>query len=180
MSVAFASNLSALRREKGITQKVAAEELGISQALLSHYEKGIRECNLDFVRRASQYYNVTTDFLLGITDAKQIQDDILAFNEIPSDNQAKTKTLMRTLVYLYEHTENENDEIFFTDFFTMAVEKYIAALNKDSSLGKLCDTITPDSLGTSKIDINDTPLCVRTIDDHAKKLIAQSINEILG
>ena len=32
-----------LRKERGITQKQAAEDLGVSQALLSHYEKGIRE-----------------------------------------------------------------------------------------------------------------------------------------
>ena len=37
-----------LRKERGITQKQAAEDLGVSQALLSHYEKGIRECGLDF------------------------------------------------------------------------------------------------------------------------------------
>ena len=36
-----------LRKERGITQKQAAEDLGVSQALLSHYEKGIRECGLD-------------------------------------------------------------------------------------------------------------------------------------
>ena len=35
-----------LRTERGITQKQAAEDLHISQALLSHYEKGIRECGL--------------------------------------------------------------------------------------------------------------------------------------
>ena len=42
-----------LRKERGITQKQAAEDLGVSQALLSHYEKGIRECGLDFVVRVS-------------------------------------------------------------------------------------------------------------------------------
>ena len=47
-----------LRKERGITQKQAAEDLGVSQALLSHYEKGIRECGLDFVVRVADYYNV--------------------------------------------------------------------------------------------------------------------------
>ena len=36
MSVQFSAKLSLLRREKGITQKQAAKDLGISQALLSH------------------------------------------------------------------------------------------------------------------------------------------------
>ena len=54
-----------LRKERGITQKQAAEDLGVSQALLSHYEKGIRECGLDFVVRVADYYNVSCDYLLG-------------------------------------------------------------------------------------------------------------------
>ena len=42
-----------------------AAELGISQALLSHYEKGVREPGLNFVVRACDYYHVSADFMLG-------------------------------------------------------------------------------------------------------------------
>ena len=41
--------------------------MGISQALLSHYEKGIRECGLDFLVKAAEYYDVSCDYLLGRT-----------------------------------------------------------------------------------------------------------------
>lgn len=61
----FPAILTLLRRERRLTQKQAAQDLGISQALLSHYEKGIRECGLDFLIRAADYYGVTCDFLLG-------------------------------------------------------------------------------------------------------------------
>ena len=108
MSIAFAANLSALRREKNITQKVAAENLGISQALLSHYEKGIRECNLDFVRRAAKYYGVTADFLLGITANRHSQSDFSDFSDMGTDNQVVSKTVLRALMFLMEQTENEN------------------------------------------------------------------------
>ena len=57
----FSSRLTEQRKRKGVSQKVAAKELGISQALLSHYENGIRECGLDFVVRAADYYGVTCD-----------------------------------------------------------------------------------------------------------------------
>ena len=66
----FAVVLSQLRKERGISQKRAATDLGISQALLSHYEKGIRECGLDFVIKCSNYYGVTTDYLLGVSDSR--------------------------------------------------------------------------------------------------------------
>ncbi|NLL91534.1 MAG: helix-turn-helix transcriptional regulator [Ruminococcaceae bacterium] len=57
--------LSLLRKEAGITQKEAAKNLGISQALLSHYERGIRECGLEFLVKVADYYGVSCDYLLG-------------------------------------------------------------------------------------------------------------------
>lgn len=61
----FSRVLSLLRQEKGVSQRAAAAELGISQALLSHYENGIREPGLNFVARACDYYHVSADYLLG-------------------------------------------------------------------------------------------------------------------
>lgn len=63
----FARSLSLLRQEKGISQRQAAGALGISQALLSHYENGVREPGLAFVVKACDFYNVSADFLLGRT-----------------------------------------------------------------------------------------------------------------
>ena len=65
MERSFPETLSALRRERNINQRVAAAELGISQALLSHYENGAREPGLSFVCRACDYYGVSADYLLG-------------------------------------------------------------------------------------------------------------------
>lgn len=67
MNPDFSRTLSLLRQERGISQRAAAQELGISQALLSHYENGIREPGLNFVVRACDYYAVSADFLLGRT-----------------------------------------------------------------------------------------------------------------
>lgn len=71
MERTFAMRLSELRKNSGTSQKEAAIGLGVSQALLSHYENGIRECGLDFVRRASEYYGVTSDYLLGLSSSKK-------------------------------------------------------------------------------------------------------------
>ncbi len=60
----FPETLSALRKGRGISQRQAAADLGISQALLSHYENGAREPGLSFVCRACDYYGVTADYLL--------------------------------------------------------------------------------------------------------------------
>ena len=74
----FAAILSQLRKERGSSQKKAAADLGISQALLSHYEKGRRECGLDFIIKCSDYYGVTTDYLLGVSESRYgIDEDYL-------------------------------------------------------------------------------------------------------
>ena len=70
MNDTFALRIASLRKERRISQKVAAEALGISQALLSHYERGIRECGLDFLTRIADYYGVSADYLLCRTDVK--------------------------------------------------------------------------------------------------------------
>ena len=67
MNPEFSRTLSLLRQEKKVSQRTAAGALGISQALLSHYENGIREPGLSFVVRACNYYGVSADFLLGRT-----------------------------------------------------------------------------------------------------------------
>ena len=65
MNSHFPRIITLLRKERGLSQKSAAEQLGVSQALLSHYEKGIRECGLEFVVKVADFYNVSTDYLLG-------------------------------------------------------------------------------------------------------------------
>jgi transcriptional regulator with XRE-family HTH domain len=82
----FPRILALLRSERKLSQKQAATELGIAQALLSHYERGKRECGLDFLVRAADYYRVSTDYLLGrtaATDGSHIAaEDILSPEEI--------------------------------------------------------------------------------------------------
>ena len=68
MSKTFPEVLSQMRRSRGLSQRQAAAELNISQALLSHYENGAREPGLAFVCRACDYYGVSADYLLGRTD----------------------------------------------------------------------------------------------------------------
>ena len=64
MEKSFHERLAGLRRRRGVSQRQVAAELGISQALLSHYENGAREPGLSFVCRVCDYYGVTADYLL--------------------------------------------------------------------------------------------------------------------
>ena len=74
MNSSFPRIITLLRKEKNLSQKEAALELGVSQALLSHYEKGARECGLDFVVKAADFYNVSCDYLLGRTAERSFDE----------------------------------------------------------------------------------------------------------
>ncbi len=175
MSVAFSANLSALRRDRNLSQKQAAEELGISQALLSHYEKGIRECNLDFVKKVADYYDVTADYLLGLTDSKQKMSELFDTQAIPADYRMIPKTVIRNILYLSQQAEENGDsmEMFFTDFFTLCIKKFLAAADGNAELRGLCDvSINRLCEGAPRRDGDaEPPLFSKTVNDHAMMLI---------
>ena len=60
--------LKALRTEKGLSQKEIAEYLGISQPAYANYERQAREADYDTLNKLADYFNVTTDYLLGRED----------------------------------------------------------------------------------------------------------------
>lgn len=99
MNPDFSRILTLLRKEKGISQKMAAQELGISQALLSHYEKGIRECGLAFVVRAADFYGVSCDYLLGRSPERN--GAAINIEELADPSSAKELPNPKTLAVIY-------------------------------------------------------------------------------
>lgn len=93
-NIDFPRILTLLRKERGLSQKQAAADLGISQALLSHYEKGIREGGLDFVVRVSRYYGVSCDYLLGCTPHRN--GAVIAVDDLPNEAVGKGKKSSRS------------------------------------------------------------------------------------
>lgn len=86
MNDSFPRIITLLRTERNITQKDAARDLNISQALLSHYERGARECGLDFLIKIADYYGVSCDYLLGRTSERT--GARLTVNDIPEPENA--------------------------------------------------------------------------------------------
>ncbi|MCL2054634.1 MAG: helix-turn-helix domain-containing protein [Oscillospiraceae bacterium] len=92
MNSDFPRIITLLRKERAISQKNASSDLGISQALLSHYEKGIRECGLAFLVRLADYYNVSCDYLLG--RSPEPAGKKIYYEDIPEHDPHKKETLV--------------------------------------------------------------------------------------
>lgn len=135
----FASVLSQLRKERGSSQKKAAADLGISQALLSHYEKGIRECGLDFVIKCSEYYGVTTDYLLGISKNRYGMDEDYLL-KISSEEQegSSMATLLQGTRILTDTAiaSSSNDSIakYLHDYYMLCLYRGALTLAKAGAL----------------------------------------------
>ena len=111
MNSDFPRIITFLRKERGLSQKQVAADLGISQALLSHYEKGIRECGLDFLVKAAEYFEVSCDYLLGRTVQRRLAsvtaEDLPESDEIRHlkgnmINQINKKLLMNTTTVIFD------------------------------------------------------------------------------
>ncbi len=94
-SMSFSDRLTTQRKRKGVSQKQAAADLGISQALLSHYENGIREPGLSFLVKAADYYNVSCDYLLGHAANVLQLNQAVEFEDLPEDAQLSRETFLR-------------------------------------------------------------------------------------
>ncbi len=62
--------LKSLREDLDLTQNAVAMYLNIKQNTYSQYESGKRQLPIDVLIKLSDYYNVSTDYILGLTDEK--------------------------------------------------------------------------------------------------------------
>ena len=60
-----------LRIDHDKTQKEIAEFLGCQREVYRRYEQGLRSIPIDFLIKLSGYYNVSIDYLVGLTDVKK-------------------------------------------------------------------------------------------------------------
>ena len=64
----LSNNLYMLRKEKNISQQLLAKEIGVTQKAIDFWEKGINEPKATYIIKLSKYFDVTSDYLLGIED----------------------------------------------------------------------------------------------------------------
>ena len=65
------SRIKTLREKRGLIQEILAAEVGITQQMLSKYERDISVIKVDILKKLAEYFNVTTDYLLWMSDTKR-------------------------------------------------------------------------------------------------------------
>lgn len=181
----FSVVLAQLRKERGISQKKAADDLGISQALLSHYEKGIRECGLDFVVKCADYYGVTTDYLLGVSESRNgMNSEYLSEMDVKSGKSITTLAdATKFLLNVAAANTSVEARNYIYDYYMLSVYRGALTLAKAGilprELFKLDYTIARD-LASAAIAVHDAKFVL--IEDKSRdgeELVAPALTELI-
>ncbi|SET15274.1 DNA-binding transcriptional regulator, XRE-family HTH domain [Natronincola peptidivorans] len=85
-----------LREEQGLSQLEMAKVLGVGNSTMSMYESNARKPDYETLKKIADYFNVTTDYLLGLTEIpmQEQHEEILAdYPEIVSILRRNKKKL---------------------------------------------------------------------------------------
>lgn len=105
----FSNILKDLRNERDLTQQKVANDLQISRSVISNYEAGSVEPTLSVIKKLAQYFNVSSDYLLGLKDEigavipysfelnNQEKEVLDTFRAIPDNTKGVALTMLQSL-----------------------------------------------------------------------------------
>lgn len=64
----FSQRLRELRQDKNLSMKQLAKEINTTDAAISNWENGINEPKISFLKSIAIYFNVSSDYLIGLED----------------------------------------------------------------------------------------------------------------
>lgn len=100
------SRIKQLRENRGLIQEILASELGITQQMLSKYERDVLCIKVDVLKRIAEYFNVTTDYLLGVSEVKRDLQGQMKVN--------KTLDTYYDLIEIYKGLDEYDQEIVWS------------------------------------------------------------------
>ncbi len=66
--ILFGERLKTLRTDRNFSQQTLAEKLSVNQRTISNWEQGTRRPDYELLVAIAEFFDVTTDYLLGRTD----------------------------------------------------------------------------------------------------------------
>lgn len=118
------SRIKQLREKRGLIQEILAAELGITQQMLSKYERDVTLIKVDILKKIATYFNVTTDYLLGVSDVKRDLQRQMKMNE--------TLDEYYDLIEIYKDLDSYDKELIWSIMQT--VKKVGEKRKKDNKL----------------------------------------------
>lgn len=169
---ALSLRIKELRKTYNLNQQQFAAKINCSPATLSAYENGAKNPSLEIVKRIATTFNVSMDWLCGLTNATESNIDLKTFSDV-----------IRLLYKIDESTplliqelgmKDDNGYPFVTcaiSFRDMSIDEYLSAWIKYRNLRKI-DAIDSDIyMACMEKLYKDSNVCFRTSEDLDKKVL---------
>ena len=114
----LSERLKSLRKEKAITQQELADVLDTSRSNIASYEQGINEPGIDMIKKMIDYFNVTVEYLVGLSPYKNFEEQAKhreinitkpVFNKLSEQQQKDIIDLLNIYIDLYASLNEKND-----------------------------------------------------------------------
>lgn len=128
--------LDIAKEEKGIDYRSVSSRLGISLGALSNYANGVQQPNITVLKNLANYFNVSADWLLGLTDARQK-------NPAAADELGLSPTVIDHLKYWHD-TENTCCWLI-PDFVQYLIDQDLDSISKASILAEQAISVAKNS-----------------------------------
>lgn len=119
--------LKMLRQQKEMNQLELGKIVGVGKTTISNYETGYSVPDLDTIIKLAEYFQVSTDYLLGLTDEiAEEQDEIKhTFGNLSKNEQE--------LLEIFNRVKNERDQIKLIGRFDEIVEQMTGNFKSDDN-----------------------------------------------
>ena len=161
------------REEMKLTQEQFAEKYGYPRSTLAKLEAGIRDFKSTEIIKLAEQLNVSTDYLLGITDVKSTDIDIKAFAEaigLSDEVILQFGKMQHNAYYDFENKVNEYkymlhiaNYLIASDEFNMALMALSISAYLKMSVNNLDETIT--AIQTKKFDKTPADIVIESGND---------------
>ena len=167
----FATRLRGLLEEKKVTITALAKELQISRQAVSQYADGTSQPNVDKLRLIAQYFEVSADYLLGLSEYRQVANEEITAKSIGLDEG----TVSMLCFFREPEDEPPNDQIFPALNALMGSRRFLDWLYEITDYQKSLQRIASQCEDAFTLEIDDLRQDARI----KKFLVTDTINDIL-
>lgn len=124
----FSQRLKELRVNKNLGQKEVGVIVGVSDSSIRKYETGERTPNPDALVKLADFFNVTVDYLIGVSDSKnapELKTDKSTKKELPTKEEVTRKIIdMVSESGIIEKDFDAKEEEILLSYFKSSLEVY--------------------------------------------------------
>lgn len=157
----FSNRLIALRKERGLTQAELAGLVHLQRSTLSGYETEGKEPSYETLCRLAEFFDVTTDYLLGVSSARTHNDAVFindtnnfaaCFNQAPAQVKSTVVACFDNFYLLLSKDIKQQNMQRLKLYAELSdvVQKYRASIRTQIEFGKRTDPMLLANLMTEQ------------------------------